>query len=291
MTTETQTQITRLENAKADIITAIENKGIIVQSGTKLDGMASFIDAIPTGSGGTEMEDAFVTRTLSGTYENSRVTDVGIGAFAYWPGNYNVSFPNVVTIKSSAFFSATGLRSASFTVATAIQSRAFSGCTYLVSAIFPSVTAIGSGAFAGCLRLKTISLPLLKTIPESAFDHCTALVSARFPKVTTVGLRAFQYASSSLARLYFDVVSKISASAFSWCFGLVSLYLLKKAVCTLDASTAFTSTPFLGYAGYTQSDPHIYVPSAYLSSYKNATNWTYFSSYFVGLTDAQISAL
>lgn len=44
-----QTEITRLSNAKSAIKTAIGNKGVTVPSTTKLDGMATLIDQIPTG--------------------------------------------------------------------------------------------------------------------------------------------------------------------------------------------------------------------------------------------------
>lgn len=47
-----KTQINRLSNAKNAIADAIENKGVSVPSTTKLDGMATLINAISTSSGG-----------------------------------------------------------------------------------------------------------------------------------------------------------------------------------------------------------------------------------------------
>lgn len=46
------TEISRLENAKAAITTAIAGKGVTVPSGTKLDSMAALIDSIEAGGGG-----------------------------------------------------------------------------------------------------------------------------------------------------------------------------------------------------------------------------------------------
>lgn len=46
-------QIARLQQAKADIKTAIENKGVTVSSNTKLDDYADLIDSIETGGGGS----------------------------------------------------------------------------------------------------------------------------------------------------------------------------------------------------------------------------------------------
>lgn len=42
-------EITRLESAKSDIITAITNKGVNVPVGIKMDGVSVFIDTIETG--------------------------------------------------------------------------------------------------------------------------------------------------------------------------------------------------------------------------------------------------
>lgn len=57
-----QTEITRLESAKAAIKTAIEGKGVTVPAGTLLDGMASLIESIAAGGGGDiKIEQGSVT--------------------------------------------------------------------------------------------------------------------------------------------------------------------------------------------------------------------------------------
>ena len=60
-----QSEITRLENAKNSISTAITNKGVAVPSGTKLDGMAVLIGSIE--SGGANLQTKAVTYTSNGT--------------------------------------------------------------------------------------------------------------------------------------------------------------------------------------------------------------------------------
>ena len=60
-----QSEITRLENAKNSISTAITNKGVTVPSGTKLDGMAALIGNIE--SGGANLQTKSVTYTSNGT--------------------------------------------------------------------------------------------------------------------------------------------------------------------------------------------------------------------------------
>lgn len=50
-----QTEINRISSAKSAISTAITNKGVTVPSGTKIDGMATLIGQISTG---TDTSDA-----------------------------------------------------------------------------------------------------------------------------------------------------------------------------------------------------------------------------------------
>lgn len=66
-----QSEITRLQNAKAAIKTAIEGKGVTVPNGTLLDGMAALIESIEAGGGGGNI--------VAGTYtpastQTNRVT-------------------------------------------------------------------------------------------------------------------------------------------------------------------------------------------------------------------------
>lgn len=58
-----KTEITRLQNAKASIKTAIEGKGVTVPDGIKLDGMAALVDSIS--SGGSSPSETWVLN-LSG---------------------------------------------------------------------------------------------------------------------------------------------------------------------------------------------------------------------------------
>lgn len=67
-----ETEITRLNNAKQSIKTAIENKGVTVGDDVKLDGYAELIDSIEVGSGETGgcnhvNGDFYMLRTNGGT--------------------------------------------------------------------------------------------------------------------------------------------------------------------------------------------------------------------------------
>lgn len=65
-----QSEINRLQTAKADLKTAIENKGVTVPSSTKLDGYADLVDNISGGGSETVVIDVESAIRVGGeTYE------------------------------------------------------------------------------------------------------------------------------------------------------------------------------------------------------------------------------
>lgn len=71
-----QSEITRLENAKAAIKAAIEGKGVTVPEATLLDGMASLIESIEAGggSGSTEPYAKIITGTHTPAQNETGIT-------------------------------------------------------------------------------------------------------------------------------------------------------------------------------------------------------------------------
>lgn len=166
--------------------------------------------------GGSDAEDGIIMRTISGSYENSRVTEVG--------------------------------------------SYAFAACENLGEVAFSSVATIGAYAFSACFALSRVSFPTAETIHSCAFWGCGSITTASFPNL-----------------------SKISAYAFSQTLLLVSLFLMSESVVKLAKSNAFSNSPVGGYSAIAGQYGSIYVPASLLTTYQSATNWTYFSSRFVGV--------
>ena len=70
-----QSEITRLENAKAAIKAAIEGKGVTVPETTLLDGMAALIESIEAGGGGSELQYNRLYPAATGTFTPAERTE------------------------------------------------------------------------------------------------------------------------------------------------------------------------------------------------------------------------
>ena len=97
-------------------------------------------------------------------------------------------------------------------------------------------------------------------------------------RVTKVGPYAF-YKCTNLVSLEFANVTNIDGNAFNGCSKLETLILRSSTVCTLAATSAFTSTKIASGTGY------IYVPSSLLADYQSATNWSTYASGFRAIED------
>ena len=151
---------------------------------------------------------------------------------------------------------------------TAIGEKAFIGCATLASVTIPAnVTSIGNYAFSGCTSLASVTIPAgVTSIGAYTFSVCTSLASVTFAAgsaLTSIGYNAF-YNCTNLGSVTIPAsVTTIGNSAFFYCTSLASVIVLA------------TTPPALGSGafGYNADDRKIYVPSASVGTYKNATNW------------------
>ena len=132
------------------------------------------------------------------------------------------------------------------------------------------VTTVGSYAFKDCKKLTTVSFPKCLGIDSNAFQGCSSLTTVSFPACTSIGSYAF-YGCSKLKTASFPKCNSIGERAFYYC-SLSKIYLGASSVCTLTNSNAFSHTSIWSNTG------SIFVPASLLSSYKAATNWTFFSA-------------
>lgn len=169
------------------------------------------------------------------------------------------------------------------------------------------IVTIGQNAFSFWASLQDMSLPNLTTIASSAFQGCTSIKNFFFPKVTSIsGGNAFNNAGATDSVIVLPLItglfinninafrgvaidlgaslSNIATLAFQSSANLNLLILRKSdAVVSLNHINNFYSTAFAdGKAGGT-----LYVPSALISSYQSATNW----STILGYANNSIAAI
>lgn len=133
---------------------------------------------------------------------------------------------------------------------TSIGKSAFRNCISLTSIEIPnSVTSIGEGTFYSCSKLTNIVIPNnVTSIEENTFFFCQKLTILTIPaNVSTIGSKALQIGSSS-----------------------------NKATITMKGLFPPTIQSNTFNASYLNK---IYVPSASVTQYKNATNWANFADY------------
>lgn len=165
----------------------------------------------------------------------------------------------ITEFKPCAFLSMPSITTINCPNVVTVRRRAVCNCANLTSVYLPSVTLVEGDAFRTSSKLTSISLPSLNTNYSSS--------GARF------------YALSRLEEADLGNLQRLNAQEFYNCYVLDAVILRRtEAIVVLGNADSFTNTPFRGYGG-TYSG-HIYVPSALISQYQTATNWsTLYASY------------
>lgn len=278
-TIASQRYLTGTQTIKGDANLVPEN----IKSGVSIFGVTG---ALSAGGSDSNFEEQLIAGTLS-EYTNNSATSIGRGAFALTKLK-SINLPACTTIGSYAFYFCLSLRSVNIPACTTIGSYAFAHGSFMQTSFrdldlsFPLCEDISSEAFSGNYAIRSVSLPVCKTIGNHAFGNCLGLKSINLPACTGIESRTFA-ACSYMTSASLPVCTNIGSSAFSGCRNLVSLYLTGSIICTLSASNAFYTTPIGGYSSSAGTYGSIYVPASLLASYQAATNWTYFSSRFVGI--------
>ena len=160
---------------------------------------------------------------------------------------------------------------------TSIGTYAFGYCYSLASVTIPEgVTSIDKYTFQYCRSLARVTIPKgVTSIGTYAFQYCSSLASVTIPSgVTSIGTYAFRYCYSLASVTIPSSVTSISANAFNGCSGVGTYHVLPTTPPTLADTNAFSGIP---------SDCIIYVPAASLETYQDATNWSTYASYMVGV--------
>ena len=272
-------EISRLQQAKSDIKTAIEGKGVEVPSSATLDTYDDYINAIVTGGGGDIPMPASATSVtlddwarLTSVTIKSGVTSLPNNLYKQHTHLSSVTIPNTVTsIGDSVFQECSNLSSVTFAEGSQLASigeSAFTSCNGLTAITIPSgVTSIGNYAFYTCRNLVNVNIPSgVTTIGDYVFNGCYALTSITIPSgVTSIGYRAFYFCSGLTSISIPSGVTSIGNYALRKCSGLTAI--------TVNATTP----PTLGTSALDDTaDAPIYVPCNSVNAYKTA--WSEYAS-------------
>ena len=206
-------------------------------------GFGDAVDAITSGGADHSVEDAIITRSISGAYSNDRITAVGACAFLACQALTAIDLPNV----------------------TQVNRNAFESCVWLSTTNLPKVTELDREVFLSS-GIQQADFPLATTIGRGCFQVATNLTSANLPLVTALPADAFR--NSSIRTADFAAVTNINRTAFTDCTSLETLIIRTPSVCVIsDISVALRGSKIAAGTGY------IYVPDNLVDSYKTATNW------------------
>lgn len=205
---------------------------------------------------------------------------ISMGTYAFTSCSITeANFSNLEQIPPYAFFCCYSLTSASFPNATTIQYGAFYGAKF--SEVYYSKVVTMSFAFAYNYSMVSANFPELISMYNECFRNCSSLTNISMPKLQYVSGNCF-ISCSKLSIISLPNLSFISGNIFSGCIKLESVYFTNSAIISLTSSSIFYKTPITD-SSYTGTFGSIYVPTSLVNSYKTATNWSYFSSRFVGI--------
>lgn len=214
------------------------------------------------------------------------ITSIGNYAFYNCAGLTLTALPSGLTVLSEyVFYGCTNIAISSLpTNLTTVSAYAFYNCYGVtVSSLPDTVTYIGTYAFRGCEGMTGISgNGAITMLGSNAFyglsGHLSQLKYARFPNMIASNIGAVFGSSTAtnacqqLELADIGSAAAIGADAFRRCYNLQTLIIRKSdAICTLANTSALYDTPIRGYSGLSGT---IYVPSALISTYQTATNWS-----------------
>lgn len=284
--------IQTLRSIKSGIKQAITDKGGSV--GNDFKTYAQAITNLPSGGGGgTEIEDGLITRTLSGTYYNNRVSVVGSYVFSGCSKLLSIDFPNCISISGYAFDDCTSLQYINLPNCLYISDYAFYNCYSLISFSLSNCISLGNYVFQNCYSLIYFNLPLCEYLGYGALYNCSTLLYIDLPKCSYISGYAFFscqklslinlpkckslggyacYQCSSISTIKMPVCSYISYRVFESCTNLKEVYLNSVTSVTTIQSDTFLNCPNL---------TSVYVPASLVNAFKTAQNWSSISNKIV----------
>lgn len=232
-------------------------------------------------------------RNQTTSVEDDTLTSIRSYGLAYMTLLTSVSFPNLQTINSYAFYNDYSIAwdGWPFPAAKTIGNYAFRYCYGLTGDIVlpTTVTSIGQYSFASCKNMTTftatgaISTFGTYTFAGASADHIMQVREIHLPNLGTGIALNLNFGSATAANACQNLeicdigkAKSIAANTFANCYKLQTLIMRRTSVTTCANVSAFLNTPLRGRSGLTAK---IYVPSALIDSYKAASVWSTIDGY------------
>lgn len=270
------TEITRIQQGKADIKAAIEAKGVTVPSNATIDTYDDYVSQI---SGGGSLPSNLADWTYD---SNGNVTSIVFSA-ATVPSNAYKN--NALLLSAEILSSTTSIGEYAF----GFESNGGYGDTptsSLSSVTFnEGLITIGNSAFASCGSLSALTIPsTVTTIGDSAFKTCSNVSRINsntdgvwnIPSgITSIGSYAFDGYTNTPIDLYLPENSN-AISFGSMCFNNSNIRTV-----TIPSSTPPNSDLIFTQGGYIQA---IYVPCDGVHAYRVSNGFAYFANVITPIT-------
>lgn len=236
-----------------------------------------------TGASDTTLSDAVATLASGYGGGGSGWTTDGIAKGSEPSGALTIGLTSSEKFRDRAFLNCTEITSVNAPyVERALGNSVFSGCTKITTASLPNFketdSRYGGDMFTGCTLLETIDMPYAK--PGCSFDGCSSLKSYtnKQTQPANSGFSSYQFRNcSSLEVIDYTYTTQFGCN-YNNCTKLQTVVLRRSdAIVPLNNANNVPPTMKTGGSGCT-----IYVPSALISTYQTATNWS--TVYAVGLT-------
>lgn len=219
--------------------------------------------------GGGNREAEILSGSISGAYTNNDVTSLKAYALFGCTNLTYVTMHSLTTIGNNAFQNDNRLTGIDMPLLRTVGNYVFNNCTALNDISLPSIQTVGNNMFEGCTSLTNIKLPQATRLNNSCFRRCK-FSTVVFPLVTIADQNCLS--ANILTSADFTAITQMNGQwGLADNANLATLIIRNAdAVPTLGNISWFNNTPFAsGKAGGT-----LYVPSALISSYQSATNWS-----------------
>lgn len=263
--------------------------------------------------------DSIITKSISGSFNDDKITGIKVGAFSYCTNLESVCFPNVTNIGGGAFtgsglkaitpetfpnvtrfpyqygprtFSESALETVEWPSLIRLdENQLFPDCTSLKSINLPNLSELGSYGglnLSGCTSLTNVNLPLMSK--SVSFNGCTSLETITLPLLQSVGGYCFNNCTSLRVIDLPSCTNMTGYGNFMNCL-FKALILRSTTVCDLSKLGDTTGNNFsysFKNSGLANGTGYVYVPRNLIDSYKTAIVWSYYPSQFRALEDYTI---